>query len=105
MPINATTGLHYNYSVPLGTSNVTQVFQTVGNNLPWYWFFMILTLYIALYILMLKYHNRKKFVAITFIPMIFSWLLIGAGMVSSLLGDITTSVFVITVLAVVLTGG
>lgn len=111
MPI--TSGVWTNWTTPVAnTSNASQASNTLAiwlgstqANFSWFWSFILIMFYVALVILLSQEQGRKKFIAITFIGMIASFLMVSVSLISSGVVDASIGIWIITTILVLAFGG
>ena len=94
------------YNTSISTSDpLGSMIKGINCGLPWFMMFVLILIYVALYILFHEVPGRKKFITMTLVPMVISWIMIGFSWAPSVMGDATTAIFIITTGLVFLTGG
>lgn len=109
MPI--INGTYQNWTTPVINSSmgVAQtlgtIVQTVNTNLPWLFPFFFFVSYIVFIIIFADIPGRKKYVTITFVEMVIGFVLELGGFLSMPVAAVSGTLFLITAIVVIGSGG
>lgn len=84
-----------------GTQGYTGIINTIIQNIPWFFTFILAIVYLVLLIVTLQQKGRKKYVFITFIGMLTSMIFELFGLVPITTTGATVGMWLITTLVVV----
>ena len=101
MPI--VNGTWVNWTTPT-RANFTTIASTISNNLPWFWTAFLALTYFALFIIFDAEQGRKKFIVITVIPMVMSWIMVSFGLITPVIVDATTGIAILVTAFTLATG-